>query len=81
VLLDSGLTEELIAQAQRGRAQEQAQVGDLHLARLGRYVICFRLDPPRADYSFYPDVWRATAAFAETLAQIQQGDLPVLFQP
>jgi hypothetical protein len=79
VLDDGGFLEDLIARARRGRGEDSAQVGDIHVARLGRYVLCFRLQPAAADYSFHHDVMQAAGAFAELVTQLQAGDLPPRF--
>jgi hypothetical protein len=76
VFNDTEICADLIKQAQRGRAQALAQIGDFHLARLGRYVVCFKLSPLVADYSFYEDVLHADLAFSDLLAKLESGQHP-----
>ena len=70
------LLADLVARCQRGRTQDTAQVGDIQVARIGRYVICFRLDPMGGDYTLHTDVWQATEAFTALLEGLRSGGSP-----
>lgn len=81
MLTDADFAADLIARVERGRAQATAVVNDIHVARLGRYVVCYRLAPAASDYTLYFDIWAATEAYTRLLVELHSGLVPAPLVP